>query len=71
MFYHVGVVFSDLKASGALYTKVLAEIGLKLTEDHTHSDGTGWLVFASGAPGAPFFVVAAGRPSFSRRKTGR
>ena len=64
MFDHVGVVFSDLKASGAFYTRVLAEIGLKLIEDHTQSDGTGWLVFASGAPEAPFFVVAAGRPSF-------
>jgi len=32
-------------------------------EDHTKADGTGWLVFGSGAS-EPFFVVAAGRPSF-------
>jgi catechol 2,3-dioxygenase-like lactoylglutathione lyase family enzyme len=27
-------------------------------------DGTGWLVFSTGEPESPFFVVAAGRPSF-------
>ena len=46
------------------YKAILQEIGLKLTEDHTQPDGTGWLVFGTGAPEAPFFVVAAGRPSF-------
>ena len=33
-------------------------------EDYTQADGTGWLVFSTGAPESPFFVVAAGRPSF-------
>ena len=64
MFDHVGVVFDDLNRSGALYRAILHEIGIKLMEDHTQPDGTGWLVFSSGAAQAPFFVVAAGRPSF-------
>lgn len=33
-------------------------------EDHTQADGAGWLVFSTGAPESPFFVVAAGQPSF-------
>ena len=64
MFDHVGVVFEHLKRSGALYRANLHEIGIKLMEDHTQPDGTGWLVFSSGAAQAPFLVVAAGRPSF-------
>jgi catechol 2,3-dioxygenase-like lactoylglutathione lyase family enzyme len=64
MFDHVGVVFRDLARSGALYRAVLATIGLRELEDHTQPDGTGWLVFGTGAPESPFFVVAAGRPSF-------
>src|SRR5262245_57228455 len=64
MFDHVGVVFSDLERGRALYVAVLGEIGIRLLEDHTQRDGTGWLVFSSGAPESPFFVVAAGRPSF-------
>lgn len=64
MFDHVGVVVQDLKRSGALYSAILQEIGIKLMEDHTQADGTGWLIFSSGAQEAPFFVVAAGRPSF-------
>ncbi|MGB6552143.1 MAG: VOC family protein [Candidatus Binataceae bacterium] len=64
MFDHVGIVFRELKSSGEFYRRVLEQIGIKLLEDHTQSDGTGWLVFGSGAKEAPFFVVAAGRPSF-------
>ena len=64
MFDHVGVVFQNLERSDELYKAILGEIGLKLMEDHTQPDGTGWLVFSSGAPESPFFVVAAGRPSF-------
>ena len=64
MFDHVGVVFDDLERSGDFYKAVLREIGLELLEDHTQPDRTGWLVFSSGAREAPFFVVAAGRPSF-------
>lgn len=64
MFDHVGIVFSDLRKSGALYTQLLAVLGIALLEDHTMPDGTGWLVFGSGAPESPFFVAAGGRPSF-------
>ena len=50
--------------AGTFYRAVLAPLGIKLMEDHTAADGTGWLVFSTGAPEAPFFVVAAGKPSF-------
>ena len=66
MFDHVGVVFRDLKTAGSFYKALLATIGVKLMEDHTQPDGTGWLVFSTGAPESPFFVVAAGRPTFWR-----
>ena len=64
MFDHLGMVFQDLKAAGDFYRAVLAPLGVRVMEDHTQSDGTGWLVFSTGAPESPFFVVAAGRPSF-------
>jgi len=76
MFDHLGLVFRDLQLAGAFYRAVLAPLGIKLMEDHTQADGTGWLVFSTGAPESPFFVVAAGRPSFwtdgtpSRAKSG-
>lgn len=63
MFSHVGIVFRDLQASGEFYQNVLEQIGIRLLEDHTQSDGSGWLVFGAGAA-RQFFVVAAGRPSF-------
>jgi len=66
MFDHLGVVLGDLRAAGAFYRAVLAPLGIGMMEDHTGADGTGWLVFSAGAPEAPFFVVAAGRPSFWR-----
>jgi len=64
MFDHLGVVFRDLPAAGAFYRAVLAPLGIRMMEDHAEADGAGWLVFSTGAPEAPFFVVAAGRPSF-------
>jgi catechol 2,3-dioxygenase-like lactoylglutathione lyase family enzyme len=70
MFDHVGVVFKDLQRSGTLYKAILRELGIKLMEDHAQTDGTGWLVFSTGAPESPFFVVAAGRPSFWKRGAG-
>jgi len=66
MFDHVGIVVSELKSGGAFYTELLATIGIKLLEDHTQPDGAGWLVYGTGAPESPFFVVAAGRPTFWR-----
>ncbi len=59
MFDHVGIVFRDLRMAGAFYRAVLAPLGIKPMEDHTGADGTGWLVFSTGAPESPFFVVAA------------
>lgn len=64
MFDHLGVVCKDLAASAAFYGRVLAPLGVSLTEDHSQPGGTGWLVYSTGAPESPFFVVAAGRPSF-------
>jgi catechol 2,3-dioxygenase-like lactoylglutathione lyase family enzyme len=66
MFDHVGVVFRDLSAAGVFYRALLPTIGVGQVEDHTQADGTGWLVFSDGAPESPFFVVAAGRPTFWR-----
>lgn len=64
MFDHVGLVFQNLRTAGAFYRAVLAPLGIKMMEDHTQADGTGWLVFSTGAAESSFFVVAAGRPSF-------
>ena len=64
MFDHLGVVFRDLRIAGAFYRAVLEPLSIKLVEDHGGADGTGWLVFSTGEPEAPFFVVAAGPPSF-------
>jgi catechol 2,3-dioxygenase-like lactoylglutathione lyase family enzyme len=64
MFDHLGVVFRDLRIAGAFYRAVLEPLSIKLMEDHTGADATGWLVFSTGESESPFFVVAAGRPSF-------
>ena len=64
MFDHVGIVVEDLESGRRFYEAVLAPLGLRLLEDHTQADGTGWLVFGTGMHPSPFFVVAAGRPSF-------
>lgn len=64
MFDHLGVVCRDLAIAGAFYRAVLEPLGIRLTEDHTAADGTGWLVFSTGDAEAAFFVVAAGRPTF-------
>lgn len=64
MFDHLGVVFRDLGIAGAFYRGVLEPLGIKLMEDHAGPDRTGWLVFSTGVPEGPFFVVAGGRPGF-------
>lgn len=71
MFDHPGVVFRDLRIAGALYRAVLEPLGIKLMEDHGGADGTGWLVFSTGEPESPFYVVAGGRQKQrrSRRET--
>ena len=64
MFDHLGIVSSDLEKAGAFYRVVLTPLGIKAIEDHTQPDGAGWIVFSKGTAESPFFVVAAGRPSF-------
>lgn len=64
MFDHIGIVVSDLEKGRRFYEAVLAPLGLRLLEDHAQGDGTGWLVFGNGVRHSPFFVVAAGTPSF-------
>jgi len=56
MFDHIGIAFRDLKSSGSFYNRVIEQINLRLLKDHTQPDGTGWLVFGSGASEAPFFA---------------
>ena len=57
MFDHLGIVFRGLRMASAFYRAVLAPVSIKVMEDHTGADGTGWLVFSTGAPESPFFVV--------------
>ena len=64
MFDHLGIVVSDLKAGAALYQRMLAPLGYDMLERHSSGPGEGWVVFSTGVPKAPFFVVAAGRPTF-------
>jgi catechol 2,3-dioxygenase-like lactoylglutathione lyase family enzyme len=70
MFDHIGVVFRDLTTAGAFYRAVLGPLGLSEVQRVIESDGSGRLIFSTGAPESPFFVVAAGRPSFWREADG-
>ena len=73
MFDHLGIVVRDLHTASAFYDAVLPPIGIVLMENNARPDGTGWLVFSAGAPESPFFVAAAGRPTFwtDEHETGR
>src|SRR5215475_6025214 len=64
MFDHLGVVVSDLKRSADFYGRVLAPLGYRILEKHPRGHGEGWVVIGTGKPASPFFVVAAGRPTF-------
>jgi len=64
MFDHIGVVVSDRDRSWALYERLLEPLGIKAMEKYPRPNGEGWMVMSTGAPQSPFFVVAAGRPSF-------
>jgi catechol 2,3-dioxygenase-like lactoylglutathione lyase family enzyme len=64
MIDHVGIVVADLKRSLAFYGRVLAPLGLQILEEHQRGADDGWAVMSTGAPQSPFFVIAAGRPSF-------
>ena len=64
MFDHIGIVVGDLRKSASLYGRILAPLGLKILEKHRRGPGDGWVVISTGRPASPFFVVAAGKPSF-------
>ena len=64
MFDHIGVVVADLERSAQFYGGVLAPLGLHILERHSRGPNDGWVVMSTGAPRSPFFVIAAGRPSF-------
>ena len=70
MFDHIGIVFRDLTTAGTFYRAVLAPIGLSQVQQVLEADGTGRLIFSTGAPESPFFVVAAGRPTFWNDSSG-
>ena len=70
MFDHIGIVVKDLKRSANLYAHMLAPLGLRIVEKHRTRPGEGWIVIANGEPGAPFFVIGAGRPGFWGDQTG-
>jgi catechol 2,3-dioxygenase-like lactoylglutathione lyase family enzyme len=64
MFDHIGIVVSDFRRSARFYAYLLAPLGYRLLERHRTGAGEGWVVYSNGEPHSPFFVVAAGRPSF-------
>jgi catechol 2,3-dioxygenase-like lactoylglutathione lyase family enzyme len=64
MIDHFGIVVADLKRSLGFYGRVLAPLGLQILEEHQRGANDGWAVMSTGAPQSPFFVIAAGRPSF-------
>jgi catechol 2,3-dioxygenase-like lactoylglutathione lyase family enzyme len=69
MFDHVGIVVRDLEKSAHLYAQMLGPLGFKILEKHSTGPGEGWVVASNGEPFAPFFVIAAGRPSFWTRES--
>jgi catechol 2,3-dioxygenase-like lactoylglutathione lyase family enzyme len=64
MFDHIGVVVSDREQGWRFYERILAPLGIRVMEKYPRPNGEGWAVMSTGAPQSPFFVVAAGRPSF-------
>jgi catechol 2,3-dioxygenase-like lactoylglutathione lyase family enzyme len=64
MFDHIGIVARDLKSSARLYAHMLAPLGIRLVEKHRLAVDSAWVVFSTGKPQSPFFVIAEGRPTF-------
>jgi catechol 2,3-dioxygenase-like lactoylglutathione lyase family enzyme len=64
VFDHLGIVVADLRRSAELYGHMLAPLGYAILEQHRTGPDEGWVVISSGKPQSPFFVLAAGRPSF-------
>jgi catechol 2,3-dioxygenase-like lactoylglutathione lyase family enzyme len=65
VFDHIGIVVGNLEVARAFYSSCLAPLGVELLEDHSQVSGEGWLVYGTSGR-FPFFVVAAGKPSFWR-----
>jgi catechol 2,3-dioxygenase-like lactoylglutathione lyase family enzyme len=64
MFDHIGIVANDLKASARLYAYILAPLGIRIAEKHRIAPDSAWVVFSTGKPQSPFFVIGEGRPTF-------
>jgi len=64
MFDHVGIVVANLDVARAFYGACLGPLQYRLLQDLAQTPTEGRLVFGRGGRGDPFFVVAAGRPSF-------
>jgi len=64
MFDHVGIVVANLDVARAFYGGCLAALHYHLLQDLAQTPTEGRLVFGRGGRGDPFFVVAAGRPSY-------
>jgi catechol 2,3-dioxygenase-like lactoylglutathione lyase family enzyme len=64
MFDHIGIVARDLKASARLYAHLLAPLGIRIVEKHRLAVDSAWVVFSTGRPLSPFFVIGEGRPTF-------
>lgn len=67
MFDHLGVYTAgDLRVQADFYKAILEPLGYRLLQTYIEPDGDGRVVFGSGAPHAPFFVVAKGKPDHWR-----
>ncbi|HVY15991.1 MAG TPA: VOC family protein [Rhodopila sp.] len=64
MFDHMGIVARDLKTSARLYAHMLAPLGIQIVEKHRLAADSAWVVFSTGKPRSPFFVIAEGKPTF-------
>jgi catechol 2,3-dioxygenase-like lactoylglutathione lyase family enzyme len=64
MFDHIGIVAKDLDVSAGLYAEMLAPLGIRIFERHRLASDSAWVVFSTGQPASPFFVIAEGRPTF-------
>jgi catechol 2,3-dioxygenase-like lactoylglutathione lyase family enzyme len=64
VFDHVGIVVANLDVARAFYTACLAPLQYRLLQDLAQTPTEGRLVYGRGGRADPFFVVAAGRPSF-------
>jgi catechol 2,3-dioxygenase-like lactoylglutathione lyase family enzyme len=64
MFDHVGIVVTNLDIARAFYSACLAPLHYRLLQDFAQTPTEGRLVYGRGGRGDPFFVVAAGRPTF-------